>query len=1010
MQKSPVYAGLFCCRFWYNPLMSDNFDEAYNKLNTAQRQAVDAIDGPVMVVAGPGTGKTQILALRIANILKKTDTPPDGILCLTFTNSGVRAMRKRLAEIIGPTASRVSVLTFHSFGSSLLDEFYEVLSFDAPPVLLDDTDAMLLADEILEENEWEYLRPRSGGAHNFRDLKSIISLLKRERMKPEDFLKEIEKDSEHLSSDESNISSRGPSKGELKKEVSEKIERLKRTAEVVRFYELYEAVKEKRGLADYDDILELCVRLIEKSADVRDTLRERYLYALVDEHQDSSGVQNQFLEAVWGGVEKPNLFVVGDDRQLIYGFGGASLSHFERFRETFAGTKLIALTENYRSTQAILDSADALLSSALVEGKLSGTKENNNPVALVEAEYPRDEIIAAGLAIKKAIARGTFANECAVLVPKNAQVKSAITILSDLGLPVASGGKASFFTLAETQALINILRLLSSPYDASRIAQLLLDSTFGIPVLTAHKFLKEYGRAISIETLQKGEKEIAGLGQLLIGFSKQSQNIYNLVQEIGEKLFFKRATEHRALLREIEVVRTMLHLVLMRMEKPARLDSRSGGNPKLTLAEFIAFLDRMETYGEDIPLAVFSSDEGVKVMTLHASKGLEFEFVWIAHLDEKSLMKGKHLAFTLPEAVSEKVSKKDELTAKRELYVAITRAKRFCTLSYANANYTGMSQTLARIIAELPKQTFEKTTFKETEEEIIAHDPKAYIASAPLPDAENALEEITDFVKEKYADTKVAVTHLNNFFSCPWKWYFRNFLRLPEPESESLQFGNLMHYSIKELLEDRTKNKKDLPDILEIELTRMHIYDSRVRSRFMKDGTPVLTRFMQDRLPGISAGARSEEEPKPYRDLDIPAIEISGKIDLIETLADETLQVTDFKTGAVKTAREIEKKDNEGRLSDMMRQLAMYSYLLMHQKEKEDVSLSQLLFLEAETREKNALYKTHIAEEQIALLRKDIADYDKLLSSGEWTDRPCNFKPFGQKKECEYCKLAEAIK
>ena len=139
---------------------NQQFKEAYGNLNKAQKQAVDAIDGPVMVVAGPGTGKTQVLALRIANILEKTDTPPSGVLCLTFTNAGVRAMRERLLRVIGSTASEVYIATFHRFGIGVIERHYALLDFDSSPQLLADTEAVVLVDEILQSREWEYLRPR----------------------------------------------------------------------------------------------------------------------------------------------------------------------------------------------------------------------------------------------------------------------------------------------------------------------------------------------------------------------------------------------------------------------------------------------------------------------------------------------------------------------------------------------------------------------------------------------------------------------------------------------------------------------------------------------------------------------------------------------------------------------------------------------------------------------------------------------------------------------------------
>jgi DNA helicase-2/ATP-dependent DNA helicase PcrA len=297
----------------------ESFTTAYNALNTEQKRAVDTIDGPVMVIAGPGTGKTQVLAVRIANILTKTDTSPDGVLCLTFTNAGVKAMRERLMRLIGPTGSRVRITTFHSFALDQIEKYYGAVGYDAAPTLLDATSMIVLFDELLHSREWHYLRPRSNKALYVNDIQSLISVLKRERITADEFRTTIAAEIERAKNDPENISSRGESKGQLKKEIEKKIESLERSSEVADFYEAYESLKNKRALVDYNDVLELLVQIVEQSDDARDTLREQFLYVLVDEHQDSSGIQNKFLETVWQETEKPNIFVVGDDRQLIYG-------------------------------------------------------------------------------------------------------------------------------------------------------------------------------------------------------------------------------------------------------------------------------------------------------------------------------------------------------------------------------------------------------------------------------------------------------------------------------------------------------------------------------------------------------------------------------------------------------------------------------------------------------------------------------------------------------------------
>src|SRR3989344_3885240 len=176
---------------------TSRFDQEYKKLNKAQKEAVDTIDGPVMVVAGPGTGKTQILALRIANILQKTDIKGDGILCLAFTNAAVEAMKERLKKYIGETGEQVNIFTFHSFGMKVIEEHFKVLGLKEKPRLFLDTDTAIFFDQILNNYRWKYLRPRADATRYFQDLKSLISLLKRERISKEDFESAIRREIEH---------------------------------------------------------------------------------------------------------------------------------------------------------------------------------------------------------------------------------------------------------------------------------------------------------------------------------------------------------------------------------------------------------------------------------------------------------------------------------------------------------------------------------------------------------------------------------------------------------------------------------------------------------------------------------------------------------------------------------------------------------------------------------------------------------------------------------------------
>ena len=989
----------------------DIFKEEYEKLNKAQKEAVDAIDGPVMVVAGPGTGKTQILALRIGNILLKTDTSADSILCLTFTNSGVKAMRNRLNEYIGGEAEKVHICTFHSFGIELIEKNYLLLGFTTMPKLLSDDEAVFLVDDILQNNDWVHLRPRANPEMYFSDLKQLISILKRERLTPEEFLLYVENDIEFLKNDEGSISTRGESKGQLKKEVQTKIESLERTKEVVEFYRIYEEKKREAGFMDYDDILEYTVKLAEEFSDIRADIKENYQYVLVDEHQDSSGVQNNFLKAVWKEEENPNIFVVGDDRQLIYGFSGANLSYFEEFANFFGKAKLVILTENYRSTENILTLADDLLKSKINKEKLHTNTNLNYKNTLNEYVYPRDEILGAGLYFKEKIKEGIMPEECALLVPKNYHVRNAIGILNNMGVPVSAGKNLSFFDTAETQSLLRVLNIAANPFDFISLSHSLLDKYSNISTFEAHKFLKSTkNNKLDIEELilcgkEDGlfakENSISKWGNVLKNWvnTLSNEKISVIVSTIGNEFLINESKTHEELIRNVEVVRSFIHLALLFEEK----------NVNKKLEDFLRYLRRLENYGNHINLASFGRESGVQVMTLHKSKGLEYRAVWIAHMNEEVLMSEKRNSFSLPEKVKMHLSERDIESTKRELYVAITRAKEFCNISYAGENYNGGEMELSQIIRELPDVHFIKKNKEETEKEILSYGPEVYTVSVRKEEGD-ILEDIKKFVKENFEDSRVSVSLLNNFFECPWKWYFRNFLKLPEVKSVSLGLGSAVHSTIEFILKSGVLPKDvDIKEKIKIELEKEGVGDGPELNKLSKDAFSAVSYWMKNYYEHLEKDFTSERSLQ-FRDPNFPQLLMYGKLDLTERLPNGDIVVTDFKTGSTKTKGVIEKIDEEGRLSSLMRQLAMYSYLIRGAEKGRDVQTSKLLFLEASKGDKNALYSTHIENKQIDLLLKDITDYNNLFKTGEWVNRPCYYKSFGKGSVCEYCKRAEIYK
>ncbi|HZX73911.1 MAG TPA: PD-(D/E)XK nuclease family protein, partial [Cyclobacteriaceae bacterium] len=370
--------------------------------------------------------------------------------------------------------------------------------------------------------------------------------------------------------------------------------------------------------------------------------------------------------------------------------------------------------------------------------------------------------------------------------------------------------------------------------------------------------------------------------------------------------------------------------------------------------------------------------------------------------NESTLMNGRRQAFTLPESIEHIVEEKNELAARREAYVAISRAKRYCTISYALESTTGSPLEMAHILSEISENHATVHSLNESTERIMNGNPKAYITSMPLVESVG-IRTLVDMVAREYVKDTVSVTSLNSFFECPWKWYFNCFLQLPTPKTESLILGSIVHESIEAILKNKTKpSKSALTHVIETSLDIELVKDKNTRAHLGTVAQKILENWIAHYYPHIHPNFLTERSVA-YHDKSMPHLRLYGKIDLTEKVIDGVI-VTDFKTGNSKTKNVIEKRDEEGRMSSLLRQLAMYSYLLSG----ETVTRSKLLFLEEDPKAKNAVYETHISQEEIDLLVRDIREYDQLLANGKWVERPCNFTPYGSgDPDCPFCKKAE---
>jgi DNA helicase II / ATP-dependent DNA helicase PcrA len=413
------------------------FNEALSKLNPAQREAVETIEGPVMVIAGPGTGKTQILTLRIANILLKTDTDPSSILALTFTDSGAKAMRERLRKYIGATAYLVPIYTFHGFAQKLISDYPDSYKRVVGGRPISDLEKITLLETIINSGEVKQLRPMGNPTYYVPHILRILGQLKQEYITPDKFLEVIERQENELQNIEK-IHTKGVHKGKVRGEYTKKSESISKNRELLFVYRRYEALLTHQNFYDFEDMIVETVNALSVDEGMLRDLQENYQYILADEHQDVNGSQNKILELLASFHESPNIFAVGDEKQAIYRFQGASLENFLYFTSQYKNTKVISLTTNYRSGQNILDAAHSLV--AVEEGPLKDLRIPLLAGAALESTVSRRDFVHQAVEdtwlvaeVKAEIDKGTPSNEIAVIVRTNREVESIATLLRKAG-------------------------------------------------------------------------------------------------------------------------------------------------------------------------------------------------------------------------------------------------------------------------------------------------------------------------------------------------------------------------------------------------------------------------------------------------------------------------------------------------------------------------------------------------------------------------------------------------
>ncbi|MGN6532706.1 MAG: ATP-dependent helicase, partial [Ginsengibacter sp.] len=468
----------------YREILLKKYHKEYQKLNEKQRQAVDTIEGPVMVIAGPGTGKTQILAARIGKILLETDAIPQNILCLTYTDAGAIAMRKRLLQFIGPDSYKVNIYTFHGFCNDVIQQnlsLFEKSNLNPVSELESIQLYKTLIDNLPKNNLLK--RYRGDVYYEINNLRSLFSNMKREGWTPEyivgcidQYLTKI-KDNEEFKYKRGSVKS-GATTGDYNSKYYDEVARMEKLcAAVNQFYHFQELMKQ-RGLYDFDDMINWVINVFKENKNLLASYQERFQYILVDEYQDTSGTQNEIVKLLISFWDEPNVFVVGDDDQSIFRFQGANVENMENFVNSYDRLLKIVLCDNYRSTKPILDISKSLIDKneerlihkfSGLSKELNCSKEELKKLTdlpyIIEYNTLKDEMADITNKVKSLVEQGVAPGRIAVIYKENMYGEQLMKYFRIKNIPVYSKRSIDILRDSFAKKIIQIMRYLAAEHD-----------------------------------------------------------------------------------------------------------------------------------------------------------------------------------------------------------------------------------------------------------------------------------------------------------------------------------------------------------------------------------------------------------------------------------------------------------------------------------------------------------------------------------------------------------------
>ncbi len=910
------------------------------KVNTEQAKAVQHGRGPLLIVAGAGTGKTTVITERLAHLIMNEQVPSDNILALTFTDKAAGEMQDRVERILPFGYLDLWVMTFHSFGQRLLQTHALDIGLSNDFKLLSQTDQWLLIREHLDDFDLDYYRPLGNPTKFITALVKHFSRLKDEDISPAEYVKHA----------------KSLAKGKSKKNEADKAE-ASRIMELAKAYATYNQLLLDNNALDFGDLILYTLRLLRERPAILKKYQRQFQHILVDEFQDTNWAQYELIKLI--SLLRNNLTVVGDDDQSIYKFRGASVSNILEFKKDFPEADVILLTKNYRTRQSILDLAHAfiqknnpdrleakqeLFGGLEVVKKLAAQRPGKGEIDVIHVDTQESEARSVADKIEDLRFRNKDLSWDAfcVLVRANDHADNFISEFERRGFPYVFLAARGLFTKPLVLDLLAYLRLLDNYHESGALYRVLAMPIWGIDhgdVVELSYFAKKktlslyeaLNRLTDVPVAEASRKGITKILDLLKQHTELAQT-----KPVGEViLHFLNDSGYLQALTKDETVQSHQQVALLRQLFKVVETFQRGERPAI-VKSFLKYIDHVTESGDAGSLEhdlESSSPESIKIMTIHGAKGLEFPYVFVGNVvEERFPGRDRKDPIPVPDALVREILPQGDAHRQEErrlMYVAITRAR------------DGVFFTLAE---DYGGQRRKKPSPFLYELGLLKPPVKAEAKKPPPPARQfhPTPRQQKEAAVYNGRETHFSFTKLATYNDCPWKYRYAFVLQVPKKGSHVLSYGSSIHqtlFNFFTLWKERQKSEEPARVSLEELLTmydRCFIdewYPSKVaRSKFYERGKKALTAWHAKTVKAFPNVLQLEQT----FNLKIDEFVINGAIDRIdETGVDaktkkSLVKIVDYKTGKVK-----EKFDRDDKYQLLIYTLAVQDPTILAAEVKE---------------------------------------------------------------------------